>query len=93
MALNLKLDIDFELADKITVENLKDSYRRLGEDIERLESEITEGLRYKGWINPYFSVTDGAQLHGWDSVEVVYDEKKPLQVSLNMLATMIYCFL
>ena len=53
------------------------------EDIERLESEITEGLRYKGWINPYFSVTDGAQLHGWDSVEVVYDEKKPLQVSLE----------
>lgn len=37
MALNLKLDIDFELADKITVENLKDSYRRLGEDIQRLE--------------------------------------------------------
>lgn len=37
MALNLSLDIDFDLADKITVENLKDSYRRLGEDIERLE--------------------------------------------------------
>lgn len=53
------------------------------EDIERLESEVTDGLRYKGWINPYFSVTDGAQLHGWDSVEVVYDEKKPLQVSLE----------
>jgi hypothetical protein len=53
------------------------------EDIERLENEVTEGLRYKGWIDSYFSVTDGAQLHGWDSVEVVYDEKKPLQVSLE----------
>ena len=43
MALNLSLDIDFDLADKITVENLKDSYRRLGEDIERLEAlGITE---------------------------------------------------
>ena len=47
MALNLKLDIDFELADKITVENLKDSYRRLGEDIERLEEIISR----ESWQN------------------------------------------
>ena len=47
MALNLKLDIDFELADKITVENLKDSYQRLGEDIERLEEIISR----ESWQN------------------------------------------
>ena len=47
MALNLKLDIGFELADKITVENLKDSYRRLGEDIERLEEIISR----ESWQN------------------------------------------
>jgi hypothetical protein len=43
MALNLSLDIDFELADKITVANLQESYRRIGEDIERLEKlEVRE---------------------------------------------------
>lgn len=47
MALNLKLDIDFELADKITVENLKDSYQRLGKDIERLEEIISR----ESWQN------------------------------------------
>ena len=39
MALNLTLDIDFELADKITVTNLKDSYERIGNEIRDLESQ------------------------------------------------------
>ena len=38
MALNLSLDIDFELADKITLANLKDSYERIGKEIEDVEA-------------------------------------------------------
>ncbi len=38
MALNLSLEIDYEFADKVTVENLKDSYRRLGNDIKDLKA-------------------------------------------------------
>lgn len=53
------------------------------EDIERLEQEFTEGLRYQGWTLPYFGAIDGSQLHGWDSVEVVYDDKKPLKVGVE----------
>ena len=33
MGMNLTLDIDFELADKITLANLKDSYVRIGKEI------------------------------------------------------------
>lgn len=38
MATNLTLDIDYEMADKITVENLKDTYENLCCDIWRLNS-------------------------------------------------------
>jgi hypothetical protein len=41
MGMNLNLEIDFELADKITVENLKDSYQRIGDEIAQLESIIS----------------------------------------------------
>ena len=33
MGMNLNLEIDFELADKITLANLKDSYVRIGKEI------------------------------------------------------------
>ncbi len=37
MALALNLDIDFELADKITVANLQESYRSLSQEISNME--------------------------------------------------------
>jgi len=38
MAMNLTLDIDYEMADKITLINLKDSYERIGNEIRDLEA-------------------------------------------------------
>ena len=38
MAMNLSLDIDYELADKITVLNLKDCYQRLGNEIRDVKA-------------------------------------------------------
>lgn len=37
MAMNLSLDIDYELADRITVANLKASYEMIGREIDDLE--------------------------------------------------------
>ena len=47
MSLNFSLDLDHEMADKITVENLKDSYIRIQEDIENLldDLDILEGFQ------------------------------------------------
>ena len=36
MAMNLTLDIDYEMADKITVANLKDCYERIGNELRDL---------------------------------------------------------
>jgi hypothetical protein len=40
MSLNFSLNLDHEMADKITVENLKDSYIRIQEDIEKLLDDL-----------------------------------------------------
>lgn len=52
-------------------------------DEERLEDAFTQGMRYPGWELAPYAATDGAQTHGWDSIEVVYDETKPLKVGLE----------
>jgi hypothetical protein len=36
MGMNLSLDIDYELADRITVVNLKDCYERIGNELRDL---------------------------------------------------------
>ena len=36
MGMNLSLEIDFEMADKITVANLKDCYERIGNELRDL---------------------------------------------------------
>jgi hypothetical protein len=51
--------------------------------IGRLEQEFTEGMRYSGWTLPYYGTIDGGQLHGWDSVEVLYDTTKPFKVAIE----------
>lgn len=47
---------------------------------DKIEIEFTEGLTYKGWYRQFDRLIDGALLHGWDSIEVVYDPNKPLKV-------------
>ncbi len=52
-------------------------------DCRQLESEITKGLTYPGWFKEYESHYDGAALHGWDSMEVIYDSTKPLSIGFE----------
>lgn len=48
-----------------------------------IEEAFTQGMRYPGWELPLYGATDGAQTHGWDAVEIVYDETKPYNVSIE----------
>jgi hypothetical protein len=50
---------------------------------ERLEELFTRGAKYVGWEMPFIKETDGASCHGWDSVEVIYDETKPLGFAIE----------
>lgn len=51
-------------------------------NVEQIEAEFTDGMQYNGWEESYFKVLDGAQLHGWDAVEIEYDVSKPLHVAV-----------
>jgi hypothetical protein len=55
------------------------------ENTQKLELEFTRGMTYIGWETPHYRCLDGAQTHGWDSVEVVLDETKPLGVALEQI--------
>ena len=46
-------------------------------DNDLLEQAFTKVSTYTNWETPYFKCIDGAQAHGWDSVEVVFDSSKP----------------
>lgn len=50
---------------------------------EDIEEEFTRGLTYPGWEVSQFKVVDGAQTHGWDTIEVVFDQSKPLHVAIE----------
>jgi len=50
---------------------------------QKLEKVFTQGLKYPGWVNSFFKVIDGSQLHGWDSLEIEYDDTKPLHVGFD----------
>lgn len=52
-------------------------------DTRQLESDFTKGLTYEDWYLTFDRHYDGAALHGWDSIEVVYDETKPLHVKFE----------
>jgi len=51
--------------------------------VNQLEDEYTRGMTYSGWEIPHFKVVDGSQTHGWDSVEMLYDDTKPLHVGVE----------
>ena len=52
-------------------------------DTRKLENDFTRGMTYTGWEKDHYKCLDGAQTHGWDSVEVVLDETKPLNVAIE----------
>lgn len=54
-----------------------------GQITQALEIEFTRGMTYTAWELAHFKCLDGAQTHGWDSVEVVYDTSKPFNVGIE----------
>lgn len=55
-----------------------------GEDqVQNLEIAFTQGMTYLEWEIPHYKCLDGASTHGWDAVEVVLDESKPLNVGVE----------
>jgi hypothetical protein len=76
--------------DKADAMNFLNASKRLGYyrciddpklDTRQLETDVTKGLTYEDWYKTYDKHYDGAALHGWDSVEVIFDTTKPLHVS------------
>jgi hypothetical protein len=45
--------------------------------IEPLEQEFTQMEKYDRWNVPLFACFDGSVTHGWDAVEVIFDEECP----------------
>lgn len=54
-----------------------------GLDTQELETEFTRGMTYQGWENVHYKCLDGAETHGWDSIEVVFNPLYPLNVGLE----------
>jgi hypothetical protein len=54
-----------------------------GLDTQQVETAFTNGMTYENWETPLYKTLDGAQTHGWDSVEIVYDKDKPLAVGIE----------
>jgi hypothetical protein len=51
------------------------------QDTQKIELDFTRGMTYLGWEIPHYKCLDGSMTHGWDAIEVVLDESKPLHVS------------
>jgi len=51
--------------------------------ISQLEAQFTKGMTYPDWEIPLFKALDGSATHGWDAVEVEFDDTKPLHVNIN----------
>jgi hypothetical protein len=54
-----------------------------GRDNTDLDRQFARGMTYQGWSKPHTKQLDGAQLHGWDSVEIVFDRTKPFNIALE----------
>lgn len=52
-------------------------------DSQNLELAFTQGMTYLSWEIPHYKCIDGSSTHGWDTIEVVYDENYPLNVGLE----------
>lgn len=54
-----------------------------GKDNDLIEQEFTRVSTYTAWEIPLFKVKDGSDAHGWDAVEIVLDEDKPGNFSIE----------
>lgn len=52
-------------------------------DTQKLELAVSDGLKYQGWLTDFYRTLDGAQTHGWDSLEITFDVSKPLHVAFE----------
>lgn len=50
---------------------------------EELELAFKRGMTYSGFYKNILKVVDGAELHGWDSVETLFDATKPLHCGVE----------
>lgn len=54
-----------------------------GQDTQALELAYTQAMTYNGWEIPHYKCLDGAQVHGWDAVEVVLNYDNPGNVGIE----------
>lgn len=54
---------------------------------EWIEEEFNRVMRYVEWETPFFRIIDGVQTHGYDFVEIVFDESKPGHISIEHVGT------
>lgn len=52
-------------------------------DTANLSADFSSGMKYLEWEKTWFRCIDGAELHGTDAIEVLYDTTKPLNVGLE----------
>lgn len=53
---------------------------------ELLERDFTRLMRYDGWELPQFKVLDSCMLHGWASIQTMFDPDMPGDVAQKFLA-------
>ena len=53
------------------------------QNTDLLEQAFTKVSTYTSWETPHFKCLDGSQAHGWDAVEVTYDQSKPGNYSIE----------
>lgn len=59
-----------------------ESIDKPSQNVEQLETEFTRGMTYPGYEIPLLKVRDGAATHGWDAVEIEFDESRPFHVNI-----------
>lgn len=52
-------------------------------DTQNLELSYTQGMTYLNWETAHYKAVDGSSTHGWDTIEVVYDENYPLNCGIE----------
>jgi len=59
---------------------------------EYVEAEFARVMTYPGWQGPYIQMLDASSLHGFNHLEVTYDESKPGHVAVEYCKTELLLF-
>ena len=54
-------------------------------NVQLLEESFSNGMRYLEWDVPWEREVDGMLTHGWNFMQVIYDESKPLKVAVDFI--------